>query len=201
MISTSHQFIFIHLPKTGGNSVQDALRDFADDEVVAPHAHQDGVERFELRNPKHKKLVKHSTLKDYVEALGPAFDDFKVYTTIRNPYDRIVSYYFSPHRGKVEWRFSKFKAFAKTVATLDEFITLAPDRTPDLGRITAFLRFERLEQDFAAMCADLGLGDVRLPHRNKSLNRRDYRDCYDDELIAWVRDRHKLELDLGNYSF
>lgn len=59
MISTEKNFIFIHVPKTAGNSLQDALRPFADDDFVIAHASQDGVERFGLKNPTYAELKKH----------------------------------------------------------------------------------------------------------------------------------------------
>ncbi len=70
MISSAYKFIFVHVPKTGGNSVQDALRNYADDKLVALNSVQDGIERFSIQNEKFKSLHKHSALRDYQNALG-----------------------------------------------------------------------------------------------------------------------------------
>ena len=61
MISTQKKFLFIHVPKTGGNSIQNILHEYSEDEIVASAKHQDGVERFEVRNSKYN-IRKHSTL-------------------------------------------------------------------------------------------------------------------------------------------
>src|SRR3954451_16145612 len=69
MISFQKRFLFVHIPKTAGNSIQSVLRDYSEDELVALRREQDGVERFGLRNPKYK-IKKHSTLQEYRLALG-----------------------------------------------------------------------------------------------------------------------------------
>src|SRR6266446_7630004 len=59
MISFQKRFLFIHIPKTAGNSIQSVLRDYSEDQLVALGSEQDGIERFGLRNPKYK-IRKHS---------------------------------------------------------------------------------------------------------------------------------------------
>ena len=73
MIFEQKKIIFIHYPKTAGNSIQDALRQYTNDKLVTLTKYQDGVERFEVRNEKFKNLVKHSTLNDYYKGLGQKF--------------------------------------------------------------------------------------------------------------------------------
>lgn len=53
MLSTSHNFLFIHVPKTGGNSLQNVLSEYADDKIVRLSPYQDGVERFEVRSGRY----------------------------------------------------------------------------------------------------------------------------------------------------
>jgi len=51
------------------------------------------------------------------------------------------------------------------------------------------------------MCNELGIEGIQLPHRNQSKSRRNFQECYDDELIEWVFDNHQLEIELGRYAF
>ena len=62
------------------------------------------------------------------------------------------------------------------------------------------LRFERLEADFAQLCAVLGIAPTPLPRRNASV-RRHYSEYYDDELRDIVADRHRDEIEQLGYAF
>ena len=95
MLLSKYECIFIHVPKTAGNAQQEILLPFSDDEKVLS-GHRDGIDRYELRGP--VTLHKHATLADYQEGLGPNFLRFKVAISIRHPFQRAISYYFSPHR-------------------------------------------------------------------------------------------------------
>src|SRR6266481_9206544 len=92
----SETISFVHIPKTAGNSIQSILRDYSEDEIVALRSDQDGIERFGLRNPNYK-IKKHSTLAEYRGALGEErFRSLYKFACVRNPWDRMVSYYFTP---------------------------------------------------------------------------------------------------------
>lgn len=54
MISIKKKFLFIHVSKTGGNSIQNILWHFAEDKIVAHSKKQDGIERFDVINEKYK---------------------------------------------------------------------------------------------------------------------------------------------------
>ncbi|ETX27241.1 sulfotransferase family 2 domain-containing protein [Roseivivax isoporae] len=95
MMSSSHRFIYLHVPKTGGNTIQSLLLDLSDDRKVCT-GHQDGRDRFEVRGPVTPR--KHATLADYTRRLGMGLDDCRVIISVRHPFERLVSAYFSPHR-------------------------------------------------------------------------------------------------------
>jgi hypothetical protein len=108
LISLAHNFLFVHIPKTVGNSIQNVLRTYSEDKIVRLAPHQDGIERFEVRSDKFN-IHKHSTLQDYRAELGDeVFQRLFKFTSVRNPWDRMVSFYFSPHRGPVSWNREQF---------------------------------------------------------------------------------------------
>lgn len=204
MIFENSKVVFIHYPKTGGNSVQDALRQYAEDTIAIKNHWQDGVERFEVTNPKYPSLNKHSTLLNYKKEFGDKFYDYQFFLTIRNPFDRLVSSYFSPsrffkkpHLDIAKFSIQKFKEHAKHMRTLEDFLNVEDWQSTTN---VCFLKFEELEDDFGKLCKAIGITNISLPNRNAS-ERLDYRECYDETLKRWVYLKHELEISIGNYEF
>ena len=96
IISPGRNYIFVHAPKTGGTSMAMALEDRAmrDDiligdtpKAVRRRGRLDGVEAA-------GKLWKHSTLADIEGMVDLArIQEAFCFTVVRNPWDRMVSYY------------------------------------------------------------------------------------------------------------
>src|SRR5215831_10615147 len=50
MISISHNWLFIHIQRTAGNSLQSVLAPYSEDELVGG-GFRDGTDRFDVRGP------------------------------------------------------------------------------------------------------------------------------------------------------
>ena len=204
MLSTKHKFLFIHIPKTAGNSIQNILSKYSDDEIVCLAPHQDGIERFEVRS-KHFGTHKHSTLLDYRREYGDEMiKGLYKFCCVRNPWERAVSHFFSPHRGKTKWSKDDFMQFIQSnVKPLS--IYLAAEMKEEhslqhgLANMSLVLRFETLQMDFDNLCRLLGLPISELPHRNKS-SRDEYMKYYDTELEQAVFNRFRDEICHFGYS-
>ena len=202
MISGRHKFIFLHVPKTAGNAVQSYLLPFSDDRKVVG-AYQDGVERFGVAG--EVTPTKHATLADYARVLGPALDEYRVILPIRDPIDRALSLYFSPHRA-----FGRPAGFVPAF-DLDVFARLIADmpgivdylrvegviRSPDF-----LLRFDNLAADLAAVAASFGWPAPALPVLNASLDRDGQRDRLrgDPAVAGLVRKRFAEDYELFGFS-
>jgi sulfotransferase famil protein len=200
MISFQKRFLFVHVPKTAGNSIQSVLRDYSEDELVALRGEQDGVERFGLRNPKYK-LKKHSTLAEYRNAIGnEQFGSLYKFTCVRNPWDRMVSYYFTPTQSPETWDRKKFRRIISKAVSVADYLRLNVRDHDPFENVNYIIRFENLANDFRTVCAALDISPTTLPQYNRS-NREHYSKYYDDELRESVRERFAAEIERFGYVF
>ena len=202
MLSTTHNFLFIHVPKTGGNSIQKVLLPYSDDQMALAAPFHDGVDRFEILSP-GLNIHKHSTLADYQAQLGCAlFSRLIKIACVRNPWDRCVSFFFSPHRGEVLWDPEAFAEFIQTtVKPHRDFLSLPDSQSDCFGNLDVILRFEQLQDDFDSLCDRLGIERNELPHANVS-NRECYRVYYQQAgLTDLVRFQFAEEIERFGYAF
>jgi sulfotransferase famil protein len=200
MISLQKHFLFVHIPKTAGNSIQSALRDYSEDQLVALRKEQDGIERFGLRNPKYK-IKKHSTLHEYRDALGDKqFGSLYKFTCVRNPWDRMVSYYFTPTQSPENFDRKKFRRIISEAVSIADYLRLDRDEEDPFANVDYVMRFENLAEDFRAVCGTLDISPATLPRYNRS-NREHYSKYYDDELRQLATKRFALEIERFGYAF
>lgn len=202
MLSTKHKFLFIHIPKTGGNAIQKALLPYSDDQMAFTNDMHDGIDRFEIRSPAIN-IHKHSSLEDYRSQLDkPTFEELLKISCVRNPWDRCVSFFFSPHRGPVNWSEVEFTKFIKsTVKPHAHFLKTSTEATNYFKNIDFYIRFEQLAEDFSALCKKLQIDNLQLPHINKS-NRESYQKYYQcQQAIDLVADIFQDEIQRFQYTF
>jgi hypothetical protein len=212
MISIPKQFLFIHVPKTGGNSVFQALREFSEERIITPGPTQDGIERFGTVNDNYPTILKHSSLSDHQSALSPElFRSLYKFAILRNPWERMISWFFSPHRQlpqenrRPEWQEARgwdrehfVKFLSRRQAT--RHYTCLPG-SPTLSHDLDFLiRYEQLDEQFAEVCRRLDIPGRPLPKYNRSV-REHYSHYYDDELEALVREMFQEEIAFAGYRF
>ena len=214
IISRKRRYIFVHIPKTGGTALTLALeaRAAADDLIIGdtPKAVARRAKLRSLGLP--QKLGKHATLADLDGVIGPdEWDGFFCFTLVRNPWDRLISYY--------HWlRAQKFDHLAVHLAQTHEFsgflhhpnTILAQKNWPahaymrdGLGRLHAqlFVRLEHLAQDIAPLEAHLGFGLMPLARHNASSREKDYRRYYSDADAALVADICAADIAQFGYRF
>ena len=200
MISFQKQFLFVHIPKTAGNSIQSILQDYSEDEIVALRSEQDGIERFGVRNPNYK-IKKHSTLAEYRDALGEErFRSLYKFACVRNPWDRMVSYYFTPTQSVGELDRKEFRKVISKALSVADYLRLDRGEDDPFSNVDHVMRFENLADDFQSVCATLGIPTVDLPQYNRS-SREHYSKYYDDNLREFVSKRFALEIERFGYTF
>jgi hypothetical protein len=205
IVSTLHKFIFVAIPKTGTHSVRQALR-----EHLGP-ADMEQVGLFVQRKFPIPELARlqhgHLSLDQVRPYLNPEdFDSFFKFAFVRNPFDRFVSYcafmtraegHFErdPHmvmRHMIEnppWQHVLFQPQHGFVTSADgELLTDA------IGRV------EEMQKSFDGIAARIGIPTTPLERVNPS-SRRNYREYYDDALVAGVARLYSRDLELFGYEF
>tara|TARA_B110000971_G_C19939162_1_gene467903 strand:+ start:189 stop:812 length:624 start_codon:yes stop_codon:yes gene_type:complete len=80
--------LFIHIPKTGGTVIEDSIKKKTSEEL---HSTQTNTL---LDFPYNNKSLQHqfyTTLYQFKNKLKINFNNIKIFTVVRNPYDRIIS--------------------------------------------------------------------------------------------------------------
>lgn len=72
---------------------------------------------------------------------------------------------------------------------------------PDGTKLVDYVgRFENMEEDFYHVVGNIGLKDVKIPHKNAT-SHRDYRTYYTDETAQLVRSLWQVDVDTFDYAF
>lgn len=175
LISEKYKYIFIAIPKTGTTAVQSFLLE------------NDSSCKWNRTNINGKKVEfsEHSTAKEVRDLLGKKYEDYTVFTFIRDPYSRGVSGYFFYKNGKT----LKSRYFIRNVAAkLNSLITkmipfslwsvLKPQKKltnyffDEGGNLLIDLvgKTENLDKDLTEICKEIGIpiSKEQIPVKNDS---------------------------------
>jgi len=96
MLSYENKFIFVHVAKTAGSSVLEALLPYSNAKKTIGYGISSG--HWGISDPATPTM--HGKISEYQRHLGHSFDEYKIVAGFRDPFERLVSMYFSPHRWK-----------------------------------------------------------------------------------------------------
>lgn len=204
IVSTNPKFIFLHIPKTAGTSIEEALYEFHD---------------FEYSDDVHIELMNY-----YDELPRKEFESFYKFTVIRNPFNLLYStwaYYVRNDNIPIEfnewikWRYhGSFSDMKDRVESGHEgnlrsgyFINRYPQTLWCVNRegdfiVNHFISFCELEKGFKEVVNHLNLGDIYLTHTNR--NNKDtgirYMSFYNEESIDIVKEVFKIDFEIFGYN-
>ena len=215
-ISHKYRLIFIHIQKTGGNSISKLFHEL-DPELIQ-----------ELPLANTTKRLKHCFISDIDAILSPElFAEYTKFSIVRNPYERLFSWYSMFKYQKTDFGIAAGampnadilgdKVMVEAEAYLDSFESFLT--MPNQGLLERFyynqldyllindvvavdkvLRFETLSHDFNELAEQLKLS-ATLPHVNKSRVKQDYREVYSEKSKNIVAQRFQRDVDYFSYSF
>lgn len=213
IVSRGRGYIFVHIPKTGGTSMALALeaRAMADDILIGntPKAlrRKRRLDGLQSAGP----LWKHSRLADLEGFVTrDELADFYCFTLVRNPWDRVVSYYHwlreqrfdHPHVALARGRdFDGFVGNPRTARALEAapYGSFLRDGA-GVDRGDLYIRLEHFSRDVAPLEDKLGFG-LSLPHANRSARDRDWRGYYTDRTREIVARSCAEDIARFGYSF
>jgi len=231
MISLYDKCVFIHIPKTAGQSIETVFLERAGLEWESRQS-------FLLKKNSEPQLgpprLAHLTALEYLQLgyLSPQkFEQLYKFTVVRNPWDRLVSEYvyqqypfsfkdfiFKHFPPKDHDDYVNHNGHYRHVMPQWQFIC---DQDGHII-VDAVIKFESLQHDFNKVSLNITGQKIFLPHRNKtamntlvaklkaktqklltgtSTNKVHYSDYYDEESKAWVADYYAKDINMFNYSF
>lgn len=158
------------------------------------------------------------------------YDDYRKISAVRNPWEQLVSFYWwnmnslqtgwpqlaISYRDTIKTTRKKFKAYINRVEKIkgyqhgDEYLLVTPlefmssmNERFVVSQITDYIRYEKLDTDFTALCDSFGipetpLGNLKAQHRQ---SRKHYSYYYDSESQMQVYDAYQKTISKFKYEF
>lgn len=215
LLSRRYQFLFVHIAKTGGTSVRNALQRYRwRDPYYLPQwiaSKMSGITGHSLgiKLPRHCKAI---TAQEMLPQ--EVFEGLFKFAFVRNPWDLQVSSYHHIKRERPHLLASdeSFATFLQRKLDpdrpwqyhIDTSITPQSHYLIDLKgkRIVDFVgRYESLQSDFDTCCDRIGIPRQSLPHQRRAEDRSAYRDYYDAHTRELVAAHFASDIEAFGYSY
>lgn len=209
MISDKYKCIFVHIPKTGGSSIEDVIWPLESDKVVE-NLWMGFIKPY--YNKYQTGGLQHLTCKQIKTHVGfEVFNSYYKFTVVRNPWEKAVSQFiYMKHVrkdlrkfiGMTKW--TSFKKYLKLISKKEhvQWMKQVDFICEKNGKIMVdkVIRFENIEKEFELVRQHLGIPDIKLPWVNKS-KRKHYTEYYNKRTIQMVSNLYKEDIKAFNYTF
>ena len=186
MIDHKYKLIFIHIPKTGGTSIENLF-----------NPNQRWTESIEKK--------RHLTAEQYKNRYPRRWSEYYKFAVVRNPWSLVVSFY--------HWRTRNHDFQFKDWILEGDYVPYNPfliregmtnlDYISDKNGniiIDNICRTETLQEDFNTICDKIGIPRQQLPHSNKTKHKH-YTEYYDDETREIVAEKYAKDIEYFGYKF
>ena len=177
MIIEEHKAIFIHIPKNAGTSIETLF----------------GNSSFRIQPDKHANI--HEIKKKFPKV----YDSYRKFTIIRNPYDKMVSWYFYLKKQiGIDQDVIEFSDWVKEPLKLWHANDLAYFLDPQhtwVDDTVDIIKFENLNEELNEFFEE----EIDLPITNKS-DHDHFSSYYDEKSSNIIYNRYKEDFERYNYK-
>lgn len=196
-ISHENKIVFVHIPKTGGSSIEKFFNIYGHDNM--------GDNKIYDENIMFGKNSQHYDYKSILKNSKKEISSYFSFCFVRNPWDKMVSEYFYLRKSKnFKISFKDFVFSIKNQKTqgkthFAEQISFICDK--DNKILVDFVgRFENFKKDFKHVCRINNLKIKNIPFENKS-EHENYTKYYDQETKDIIYKIYKNDIIFLNYEF
>lgn len=196
------KLLFLHIPKTGGQVIEKEIG-----KQCVQTLHSDYINSL-LDEPYNKKSLQHqyyTTLYKYQNRLDISFDNIKIFSVVRNPYDRIISDLF--HWEIINKNYTSeqvcdvIKKYYLEKPYLDNHneaqYKFLVDENGELIKNIKIFKTETLNESNDELNRFLGFDiNIKQPNVNKN-----YSMYLNKESIFLINEYYKKDFELFNYKF
>ncbi|MEL7029800.1 MAG: sulfotransferase family 2 domain-containing protein, partial [Pseudomonadota bacterium] len=212
LISHNKKFIFTKTIKTASTSTEAYFErycmpagEWQPQHLRDEHVSSSGIIGYRGLDPSAAQWRNHMPAKEIKERIGDSiWSEYFKFTTIRNPYDKLVSHYYALRRhGQVPYIDDHISGFRKWLESSNLLYDADKYKIDGYVSIDFFIRFENLIEDIAHVCNNLSIefSEEDLPRLKADRRPQIYhlREFFDDEAQARVSERYAWEI--SNFGY
>lgn len=212
IISHKHKYIFVHVSKIGGTSIE---------QILWKHKGPKDISTTPLYQTLKLGSKGHTSSQEIKEAFPNEWDIYFKFGFTRNPWSRMVSRYLHINKKKFNWNksFSDLrKGFIEHIINIDieavkkPYTPLDPKRHPfhplTMLSINSEIavdyvgKMEELDKEFTFVCRKIGIPQQSLPKANKNkYNKWHYSEWYTNEARDKVTTLFPKTIEIFGYIF
>lgn len=210
MISEKYNCIFVHIPRTGGTSIEEVIWPDMEKRTVAD-LWMGFIDMY--HNKYQTGGLQHLLASQIRQEIGEAmFNQSYRFTVVRNPWDKAVSQYSLMKYRKVLRDFigmqenDDFKTYLSLIQRREHVQWMPQYRfflDENGEQLVHFIgRFENFNADVTTILDQLGIRVDAIPHSDMNkTSRGSFREYYDDESMETVREIYRQDIELLGYEF
>lgn len=202
MISHKNKYIFVHIPKCGGTSIEKVLCTTENVDLNLDDTTEDfDVNRLSKEDRREYIVGINGKQHMFLDKFPPRYQkEYFCFTFVRNPWDLMVSkYYYSQiHKAGI--------SFKKMILSIDgvklrHHHNLKFNQADFINSNINYVgRFENLQGDFDIICDKIGMPRQQLEKLNTTKH-PPYWECYDSQTRDIVARKYKKDLETFGYKW